>query len=115
MVEVAVNAASDKKAQEVTVLDVGQLLGITDYFVICSGTSDRHTKTIGDEIARCMRDAGVTIVRREGNTEAGWTLLDYEDLVIHIFSAEARDYYDLERLWKDAPRVEVDGTTEAAV
>ncbi|HVE92906.1 MAG TPA: ribosome silencing factor [Actinomycetota bacterium] len=107
LVRVAAEAASDKKAQAIVALDVRELLAITDYFLICSGTSERQVRTISDEITKQLRESGARIIRREGEREAQWILLDYEDFVIHVFGAEQREYYDLERLWKDAPRVAV--------
>jgi ribosome-associated protein len=109
----AVRAAADKKASNVVVLDVQELLGITDYFVICSGSSVRQVRTIADEIVRRMKDKGLSPIRREGEREAGWVLIDYEDFVVHVFGEEEREFYDLERLWKDAPRVHLLGAEEA--
>lgn len=95
------------------VLDVQELLGITDYFLICSGSSHRQVRTISDEIVKRLRDAGASPVRREGERDAGWILIDYEDFVVHVFGQQERQFYDLERLWKDAPRVTVLGAEEA--
>lgn len=113
-VSIAVRAASDKKADRVVVLDVSELLAITDHFVICSGGNDRQVRTIADAVIERLKDeAGSKPLRTEGAREAGWILLDYGDLVVHVFLTEVREYYDLERLWKDAPRVELAGTGEA--
>ena len=101
----AVRAAVDRKAIDVVVLDMGDLLSITGYFVICSGTSDRQVRTIVEAVERRLREEGVKPLRREGRREGGWVLLDYGDFVVHVFGADEREYYDLERLWKDAPRV----------
>jgi ribosome-associated protein len=109
----AVRAATDKKASDVVVLDVQELLGITDYFVICSGSSVRQVRAISDEIVHCLKEKGVSPVRREGEREAGWVLIDYEDFVVHVFGEQEREFYDLERLWKDAPRVHLLGAEEA--
>ena len=90
-------------------LDVGELLGITDYFVVTSGRNDRQVKAIVDEVSRQVREASGSAERRiEGLDSAEWVLVDYGDFVVHVFSNEARDFYDLERLWADAPRREVD-------
>jgi ribosome-associated protein len=87
------------------VLDVAELLSITDYFVICSASSDRQIKTVIQAVEeRVRRDLGLRPVRREGEGDAGWWLLDYVDVVVHVFGEEQRAYYDLERLWRDAPR-----------
>jgi ribosome-associated protein len=101
----AARAASGKQARDVTVMEMRDLLVITDYFVIASGGSDRQVRTIAEEAERALRELGVKPVRREGEREGRWVLLDYVDLVIHVFVEEERDYYDLERLWADAPRV----------
>ncbi len=105
----AARAAADKKAERPVVLDVGQLLGIVDAFVICSGGNDRQVRTVADEVERRVKhEGGVSPLRVEGKDEATWILLDYGDMIVHVFLDEWRLYYDLERLWKDAPRVEWD-------
>jgi ribosome-associated protein len=102
---VATEAARDKQAADVVVLDVAELLSITDYFVICSASSDRQIKTVIQAVEeRVRRDLDLRPVRREGEGDAGWWLLDYVDVVVHVFGEEERAYYDLERLWRDAPR-----------
>jgi ribosome-associated protein len=89
------------------ILDVSAQLAITDYFVICSGNSDRQVRTIAQEVERRLKeDQGVKPFRREGEREGHWVLLDYVDFVVHVFQPEHRDYYDLERLWSDAGRVD---------
>lgn len=103
----AAQAAADKKARDVVVLDMHELLVITDYFVICSGSSDRQVKTIAEEVYLRLKDMDSRPLRREGEREGGWVLLDYGDFVVHVFGEEEREFYDLERLWKDAERVEV--------
>jgi len=97
-----------KQGRDLAILDVHELIVITDYFVICSGTSERQVKTIVDEVERSLRDLDRKPVRREGETEGRWVLLDYVDVVVHVFAEEEREYYDLERLWRDAPRVPLD-------
>jgi ribosome-associated protein len=114
--EVAVAAArtaSAKQASRVVILDVRELIVITDYFVIASGSSDRQVKTILEEVDKALRLLGVRPVRTEGEPEAGWVLLDYIDAVVHVFAEEEREYYDLERLWRDAPRVSWEGSDAA--
>ena len=101
----AARAAAAKQAENVSILDVHGLIVITDYFVICSGSTERQVKTIVEEVETALRDLGRRPVRREGETEARWFLLDYVDVVVHVFADEEREYYDLERLWLDAPRV----------
>jgi len=110
----AARAASAKQASRVVILDVRQLIVITDYFVIASGSSDRQVKTILEEVDKALRLLGVRPVRTEGEPEAGWVLLDYIDAVVHVFAEEERDYYDLERLWRDAPRVSWEGSDAAS-
>ena len=102
----AARAASSKQARDVVILDVRELIVITDYFLIASGTSDRQVRTIAEEIERSVKEAGLRPVRREGEREGHWALLDFVDFVAHIFLDEDRQFYDLERLWADAPRVE---------
>jgi len=102
-------AAADKKADRPVILDVGRLLGIVDAFVICSAANDRQVRTIADEVERRLKeDGGPSPLRVEGKNEANWILLDYGDFLVHVFLDEWRTYYDLERLWKDAARVEWD-------
>jgi ribosome-associated protein len=101
----AAAAASSKQARDVVVLDVSEPLVICDYFVICSGSNDRQVRAIADEIERACREEGVRPIRREGEREARWILLDFIDFVVHVFHEEEREYYDLERLWRDAPVV----------
>lgn len=86
------------------VLEVSTLIGITDFFVICSGNNERQVATIVDEVEKKLREAGHKPYRREGERENRWVLLDYLDVVVHVFHAEEREFYELERLWQDAPR-----------
>ena len=102
----AAEAASSKKAERIVILDVSQLLVITDHFLVCNGNNERQVRTIADEVERILREGrGVKPFRREGQREGRWILLDYVDFVVHVFGPEERDYYDLERLWADAPRI----------
>jgi ribosome-associated protein len=110
----AARAAVGKQARDVAILDVHGLIVITDYFVICSGGTERQVRTIVDEIEKALRDMDRKPVRREGETEGRWVLLDYVDVVVHCFAEEEREYYDLERLWRDAPRVELEDRGHAA-
>jgi ribosome-associated protein len=100
----AARAAAAKQAEHITILDVHGLIVITDYFVICSGATERQVRTIVEEIEKALRDLGRKPVRREGESERRWVLLDYVDLVVHVFTEQEREYYELERLWGDAPR-----------
>jgi ribosome-associated protein len=99
-------AASSKKADDIVILDVSDLLVITDFFVICSGATDRQVKAIAEEVERSLlEEHQVKPFRREGAREGHWILLDYVDLVVHVFRYEDREHYDLERLWSDAPKI----------
>jgi len=101
----AARAAAAKQASHIVILDVHELIVITDYFVICSASTTRQAKTVIEEIERAIRGLGEKPIRREGEDEGGWWLLDYFDVVVHVFGDEEYAYYDLERLWRDAPRV----------
>lgn len=110
----AARAASEKLAEDIVILDVQSLIGITDYFVICSGRNERQVQTILEEIQKRLGDRGRKPFRREGEHQLRWVLLDYGDFVVHIFHAEERQFYELERLWKDANRIPVDASDRAA-
>jgi ribosome-associated protein len=101
----AVNAASDKQASNIVLLDVHEVSSFADYFVICSGESGRQINTISDEIEKALKKEGELPHHREGDTDSGWLLLDYIDVIIHIFGAEERDYYQLDELWQGAKTV----------
>ena len=102
----AAQAASAKGGEETVIIEVGAVLAITDAFVITSGRNGRQVKTIAEEVeARLKADGGITPLRVEGLNDSQWVLLDYGDLVVHVFLDETREFYDLERLWSDAPRV----------
>ncbi|CAN5842122.1 ribosome silencing factor [soil metagenome] len=108
MATVAAKAASDKLAEDVVVIDVSGQLVITDLFVIGSGTNDRQVNAIVDEVEDKMREAGYKPARREGTREGRWVLLDYVDIVVHIQHRDERDFYALDRLWRDCPVLPVD-------
>ena len=95
--------AADKKARDIRVLEVGELVGYTDYFLICSGGTERQTKAIHDAVHQTLKSEGVLPARVEGEREARWILMDYVDCVLHIFTPDARAYYRLEQLWGEAP------------
>jgi ribosome-associated protein len=94
------------------VLDLGDLLVITDFFVLASTSNERQLGTVADEIATSLRAQGRVPLRREGEARTGWLLLDYGEIVVHVFTTEQRAFYSLERLWADAPAVAVDGAGE---
>lgn len=104
---VAVQAAEAKKAIRVRVLDVHALTSFTDHFVICSGSNPRQIQAIADEVEMRLKQRGRTPLGVEGYDHAEWVLVDYGDFLVHIFSESAREYYDLERLWRQAKPVEV--------
>jgi ribosome-associated protein len=96
--------AADRKAIDIVQLDLRGIIGYTDYFVICSGRSDRQTKAIHDGIHQGLKDQHALLPRRvEGLTQARWILMDYLDVVVHVFTPEMREYYRLEQLWGEAP------------
>ena len=109
----AARAASSKQGSDITILDVGELIAITDYFVIVSGTSERQLKTISEEVVRAAKEVGVRPVRQEGEPGARWLLIDFVDFVVHVFQREEREYYRLENLWRDAPVIEWEPEPEA--
>ncbi|MBF6172231.1 ribosome silencing factor [Nocardia blacklockiae] len=106
---IAARAADEKLASDVVVLDVSEQLVITDCFVIASAPNERQVNAIVDNVEEKLRLSGHKPVRREGTREGRWVLLDYVEVVVHIQHSDERDFYGLERLWKDCPQVPVDG------
>lgn len=101
--------ADSKKAEELVVLDMRELVAYTDFLAICTARSERQARAIVDEVRlRVKREAGFLPGGVDGGGEAGWTILDYLDCVLHVFTPEARERYGLEELWRDAPRLELD-------
>lgn len=103
----ALRAASDKKAVELVVLDLRELVSFTDYFVITSGTNVRQVQAIADEVVEQLKKQGSRAARVEGYKSAEWVLVDYGDFIVHVFEEKARRFYDLERLWREAAQVAV--------
>jgi ribosome-associated protein len=103
---VAVEAARDKKAQGIEVLELGEMTSVTDYFLICHGNSSRQVDAIVSEIRRKLRECKVRAAHVEGEGGSEWVLMDYLQFVVHVFTAERRSFYSLEKLWAGAPRVE---------
>jgi ribosome-associated protein len=101
----AVEAAEEKKALDIAVVDVKEAAGFTDHFLICSGSNPRQVQAISDEVERRLKLSGLRPHNVEGYNHAEWILLDYVDFVVHIFSERARSFYDLERLWRSSRRV----------
>jgi ribosome-associated protein len=110
LLKIAVDVAGEKKALDITVLDIRKLTVVADYFVICTGRSSIHTRAIADEIEQRLTGEGQPAPRKEGFREGNWILMDCGDVVIHIFQEEERIFYNLERLWGDAPVVAVPAT-----
>jgi ribosome-associated protein len=105
----------EKKAVEITVMDLREVMYFTDYFVVCCGESEPQLRSIYKNIDDKMSAQGIQVHHIEGRSESGWILMDYRDFVVHIFSPEKRSFYSLERLWADAPRFDIkDETARAA-
>ncbi len=104
-------AALEKKALDLVVLDMVELVTYTDFFVICTGTSAPHVTAVVESVEKILSGHGLKPVGIEGKRSAHWVLLDYGDVVVHVFDRDAREFYELEKLWLDAPRVEVNEDT----
>ena len=105
LAEAAAAAAADKLASDIVILDVSDQLVITDCFVLASAPNDRQVRSVVDAVEERLRQLGTKPVRREGEREGRWVLLDYVDIVVHVQHSEERTYYSLERLWKDCPEL----------
>ncbi|KRN95090.1 Iojap family protein [Furfurilactobacillus siliginis] len=108
MLETAVKAGDSKRAEDIVALDVEQVSLVADYFVIMNGGSKRQVQAIAQAVLDEEAEAGVDVRRIEGKTEGTWVLLDFGDILVHIFQEEQRHYYNLEKLWSDAPLVDID-------
>jgi ribosome-associated protein len=106
-VTLAANAAGEKKATDLVVLDLRKAASFTEYFLICTGASTRQVQAISNAIEESLLKSGKRPMHIEGYSSAEWILLDYGDLIVHVFSPASRRFYDLERLWRDAPRLEI--------
>ena len=105
MARQAVEAAADKQAIDIVLLDAREVCNFADYFVICSGDSERQLSTIYDEVGLRLKKAGIMPNHREGTIDSGWLLLDFGDVIIHIFAPFEREYYQLDELWEQAKPV----------
>jgi len=105
LAELAARVIDDRKGADISILDVSDLLQIVDVFVIATGMNRRQVQALAESVDERLREFGRRPIRREGRTEGEWLLLDYGDLVVHLFQPEARAFYSLERLWGDAPRI----------
>jgi ribosome-associated protein len=108
MARIAARAAYDKLGENIVALDVSEQLVITEVFLIVSASNERQVNAVVEGVEDQLREAGFKPVRREGAREGRWTLLDYLDIVVHVFHSEEREFYALEKLWKDCPRIELD-------
>lgn len=111
---VAAAAAADKLATDILAFDVSEQLIITDAMMLCTGKNDRQVRAIVDEIEDRLREAGVKALHREGERDGRWVLLDYGDLIVHVMHPEEREFYALERLWRDCPTVPLPAAISSA-
>lgn len=109
---IAAKAISSKKGLDVQIIEISDISVLADYMVIATGTSSTHVKALADEVEFKLDDAGVSVSHIEGYRSDSWILLDYIDVIVHIFSDEARDFYDLERLWQDGKPVDLTGIVD---
>lgn len=107
LVVTAARAASDKLAQQIVAFDVSEQIAITDAFLLASASNDRQVRAIVDEVEDKLREAGAKPIRREGDRDARWVLLDYGEIVVHVQHEEERQFYALERLWSDCPKIDL--------
>jgi ribosome-associated protein len=107
ILKIAINAADDKKAHDLAALDISGIASFANFFLLCTGDSSRQCQAIADEIEKQLKEVGIRPSHMEGYQNAEWILIDYFDLVVHIFSKNARVYYDLERLWRDGKKLEI--------
>ena len=103
-----VEILEDKKAKDISIINIEEITSLADYFVICTGTSTTHIKTLADELDERMDKQGFKPLRKEGYNSARWILIDYGDVVVHIFHEEDRSFYKLERLWSDGVLTKID-------
>lgn len=108
--DLVVNALEDVKAQDISVIDVRDRTSVTDFMVLASGTSNRHVKSLADSVVSEAKDEGVRASNVEGGTASDWILVDLGDVVVHVMMPATREFYDLERFWRDAPGLGVAGS-----
>ena len=107
IVKTAVAALEDKKAEEVTVIDIGEVSSIADYFIIASANNQNQLTAMQDAVDEALYKSGMHVKQIEGNSKSTWILMDYQDIIVHLFSKEDRLFYDLERIWRDGKVIEV--------
>ena len=105
MAKIAYTALDDKKGEDIQVIDISKVSVLADYFIIANGNSDSQVQALVENVEEELHKAGCSVKQREGNT--GWVLLDFGDVIIHIFDKENRLFYDLERIWRDGPKVDL--------
>jgi len=108
LMKLAVKALDDKKAKDIKILKISDITVIADYFIICTGGSTTHIKTLSDEVDKILKENGEPPLRTEGYRSGGWVLVDFGCVVVHIFLDEIRKFYNLERMWSDAQEVALD-------
>jgi ribosome-associated protein len=106
-----VNASLERKAKDLTILNVKEISAFADYFIICSGTSDRQVRAIAESIQERLKMVGILPLGIEGEASGQWILMDYGDVIIHVFLENIRNFYDMERLWSEAPRMDIPDDT----
>lgn len=108
MAKIAYNALSDKKGKDIKIIDITGISVLADYFIIANGNSDSQVNALVDNVEEELHKAGYPLRQREGQTSGSWVLLDFGDIIVHVFDKENRLFYDLERIWKDGKNVEID-------
>lgn len=108
MVKIAVKALEDKKAEDVKIIDIGSVSTIADYFIIANGNNQNQLQAMRDAVEEDLYKAGYPVKQVEGNSNSSWILMDYTDIIVHVFSKEDRLFYDLERIWKDGKEISID-------
>ena len=108
MVKVAYDAIDDKLGQDISIINIGQVSSLCDYFIIATASSSRQVKAIADSVQDAFTEQGIEARAKEGYDTQTWILLDYGDIIVHVFDEENREFYNLEKLWKDAPYVDID-------
>ncbi len=109
LIKQMVEFLKDRKAEDIVMLDLREHANIADYFIIATGANKPHLKALHDGLQRLFKDAGFKGYRKQGVPDSGWMIMDYHGIMVHIFERELREFYDLEKLWKDAPAVELEG------
>lgn len=108
MVKIAYKAMDDKKGEDIKIIDISNISTIADYFLIVSGNNPSHVQALTDEVSDKLAEAGYNAKRIEGVGQTNWVLMDYEDIIIHVFSREDRLFYDLERIWRDGKDISIE-------